>query len=357
MSKKRVAIVGLGIGRAHLEEGYSQLKDLYDVTALCDLDQTRLDEVGQAFGVERRIKDFDALLTMDDVDIIDICTPPSLHLSQSLKALAAGKHVICEKPLVGSLKECDALAQALQTSTGSLMPIFQYRWGTGFQKAKYLVDHNLTGKAYVASCETHWLRGADYYDIAWRGKLKIELGGVLLSQAIHLHDMMCALMGQPERVYVETATRVNPIEVEDCAVATLKMQSGALVTLNCTLGAKKEISRLKACFEHVTITSHLEAYAPGNDPWQFDCAPTPEGKAVQEALEKVPVVDARFKGQMVAYHAALSGQGPWPVTLADARRSLELITAFYDSAARHQAVSLPIPSHHGLYDDWRKHSM
>jgi predicted dehydrogenase len=357
MSRKRVAIVGLGIGRAHLEEGYSQLKDLYEVTALCDLDQGRLDAVGEAFGVAHKTKDFEELLTRADVDIIDICTPPSLHLQQSLKALAANKHVICEKPLVGSLKDCDLLAQALEKSGGSLMPIFQYRWGTGFQKAKYLVDHGLTGKPYVASCETHWLRGADYYEIAWRGKLKVELGGVLLSQAIHLHDMMCALMGQPERIYVESATRVNPIEVEDCAVATLKMDSGALVTLNCTLGAKKEISRLKACFEHVTITSHSEAYAPGNDPWQFDCAPTPAGKAVQEALEKVPPVDPRFKGQMVAYHAALAGKGPWPVTLADARRSLEMITAFYESAASHQAVSLPIPQDHRLYDDWRKHSL
>jgi predicted dehydrogenase len=202
MSKKRVAIVGLGIGRAHLEEGYSQLKDLYEVTALCDLDKNRLDEVGQTFDVGRRVTDFEAVLGMEDVDIIDICTPPSLHLQQSLKALAAGKHVICEKPLVGSLQDCDRLEAALKTSRGTLMPIFQYRWGTGFQKAKYLVDQGLTGKAYVASCETHWKRAADYYDIAWRGKLKIELGGVLLSQAIHLHDMMCALMGAPERVYV-----------------------------------------------------------------------------------------------------------------------------------------------------------
>jgi predicted dehydrogenase len=357
MSRKRVAIVGLGIGRAHLEEGYSQLKDLYEVTVLCDLDQARLDEVGDTFGVAKRIKDFDALLQMDDVDIIDICTPPSLHLQQSLKALAAGKHVICEKPLVGSLKDCDALAEALKTSKGTLMPIFQYRWGTGFQKAKYLVDHGLTGKAFVASCETHWTRAADYYAIQWRGKLKIELGGVLLSQAIHLHDMMCALMGKPERVYVETATRVNDIEVEDCAVATLKMDSGALVTLNCTLGSKQEISRLKACFEHVTITSHFEPYAPGNDPWQFDYADTPEGQAIKAALEKVPAVFSRFKGQMISYHAALNGQAPWPVSLDDARQSLELITAFYDSAATHHPVTLPIKNDHMLYDDWRKHSL
>ena len=60
---------------------------------------------------------------------------------------------------------------------------------------------------------------------------------------------------------------------------------------------------------------------------------------------------------MISYHAALNGQEPWPVSLADARQSLELITAFYESAATHTAVTLPIKADHTLYDDWRKHSL
>src|SRR6202035_3021383 len=64
-----------------------------------------------------------------------------------------------------------------------------------------------------------------------------------------------------------TATRVNPIEVEDCAVASLEMKSGALVSLAATLGSQKEISRLRFCFEHVTFERSLEPYRPGDDPW------------------------------------------------------------------------------------------
>ena len=60
---------------------------------------------------------------------------------------------------------------------------------------------------------------------------------------------------------------------------------------------------------------------------------------------------------MISYHAALNGQAPWPVSLDDARQSLELITAFYDSAATHHPVTLPIKNDHLLYDDWRKHSL
>jgi predicted dehydrogenase len=353
MTVYKVAIVGLGIGRAHLEEAYSKLPDLFEVVALCDLNSERLQAVGREFGVPRLVTGLDEVLAMPDVDIVDICTPPSLHLDHCLAVLAAGKHVICEKPLVGSLAQMDVLERAEQDSKGRVLPIFQYRWGTGFLKARELVRRGLTGRAYVASCETHWQRGADYYQVAWRGKLDIELGGILLSQAIHLHDMMCELMGPVERVYAEASTRVNPIEVEDCVAASLKMANGSLVSLSCTLGAKAEISRLKACFEHVTIESAYEPYAPGNDPWQFIVADSPEGAAIKEALAGMEAVQSRFHGQLIAYHAALSGKGEWPVTLADARRSLELITALYDSASRHQPVSLPIAPDHRLYADWR----
>ena len=74
-----VAVVGCGIGRSHIVEGYLPNADKFKVVALCDLDQTRLDKIGEEFGIERRILDFKDLLTMDDVDIIDVCTPPGAH--------------------------------------------------------------------------------------------------------------------------------------------------------------------------------------------------------------------------------------------------------------------------------------
>ena len=69
-----------------------------------------------------------------------------------------------------------------------------------------------------------------------RGRLQSELGGVLLTHAIHSHDLLTYLMGPIASVFARTATRVNPVEVEDCAVASLVMQSGALASLAATLG-------------------------------------------------------------------------------------------------------------------------
>jgi predicted dehydrogenase len=135
------------------------------------------------------------------------------------------------------------------------------------------------------------------------------------------------LMGPIESVFARTATRVNRIEVEDCAVASLVMTSGALVSLAATLGSQTEISRLRFCFENVTFESSLAPYSPGDDPWQIVAA-SPEIEAkIAAALQDWRLVPSRFEGLMPRYYAALEAGSEFPVTLADARRSLELVTA------------------------------
>jgi predicted dehydrogenase len=357
MSKRwTVAVIGCGIGRSHIEEGYARLPEKFEVRTLCDLNQQRLASVADEFSVPRRTASFDDVLAMDDIDIVDICTPPTLHFPQAMAALAAGKQVVCEKPLVGSLEEIDQLTAAEAKATGRIMPVFQYRFGNGLQKAKRIVELGLAGKPYLATVETAWLRGTKYYSVPWRGRFETELGGALLTHAIHAHDILTYLMGDVASVFARTATRVNAIEVEDCAVASLVLESGALASLAATLGSAREISRLRLCFEHVTFESSLAPYAPGDDPWQI-VATSPEAEArMAKALEGWRFVASRFEGLMASYHHALETAGPLPVTLADARRSLELITALYHAAETGAAVALPIPKDHPKYGSWRPHA-
>jgi predicted dehydrogenase len=290
---------------------------------------------------------------MDDVDIIDICTPPALHAGQILAALTAGKEVVCEKPLAGSLAEVDRVIAAEREAARRVMPIFQYRFGNGLQKAKRIIDLGIAGKPYLGTVETAWKRTPEYYRTPWRGRLETELGGVLLSQAIHSHDLLTYLMGPVASVFAHTATRVNPVEVEDCAVASLVMQSGALVSLSATLGSQKEISRLRLCFERVTFESSQSPYSPGDDPWDIIPASSEAAQRIADALAGHRFVPSWFDGLMGEYHAALTTGEALPVTLADARRSLELVTALYHSAATGKVVTLPIQSDHPKYHGWR----
>ena len=290
---------------------------------------------------------------MRDLDVIDICTPPNTHRALVEQALAAGFHVVCEKPLTGSLADCDAIEKVAAKAKGTLSPVFQYRFGAGLQKLKLLQAKGLTGKAYLATIETSWRREADYYDIAWRGKWATELGGCCLTQAIHAHDILSYVNGPVKNLSARLATRVNPIEVEDCAAVSVEMMDGSLATLAVTLGAAEELSRIRFMFEHLTVESRsTHPYRIGDDPWHFK-GKTPEIDAkIAAALSQFKPSDESFAGQFARIHASITEGKPLPVTIADARQSLELITAIYHSAETNAAVALPIPSSHPKYANW-----
>jgi hypothetical protein len=95
-------------------------------------------------------------------------------------------------------------------------------------------------------------------------------------------------MGPVASVFARTTTRVNRIEVEDCAVASLVMQSGALASLAATLGSHREITRLRFCFEHVTFESAQAPYSPGDDPWQIVPASREAEDRISDALAGHP---------------------------------------------------------------------
>ena len=347
-----VAVVGGGIGRSHIVEGYVPNADKFRVAAICDINPEKLNALTDEFDVERRVESFDDLLEMDDIDVIDICTPPMVHYPQIMAALAAGKHVICEKPLVGSLKELDEVIAAEKSARGRLMPVFQYRFGDGIEQVRAIIDAGIAGKPYVGTVETLWRREAKYYEVPWRGKWATELGGVLMGHAIHPHDLFVYLMGPIRSLFGRTATRVNPIEVEDCISASVELESGALGSFTATLGSADEITRLRLAFENVTFESDHSPYQPGTRPWTITPRSDEAAQRIVDLLADWKPVAPRFTTQMARFHDALTGTGPLPVTSADSRRALEIVTAMYHSSETHEEVRLPIGPDHPKYASW-----
>jgi predicted dehydrogenase len=347
----RVAVVGGGIGVFHIN-AYKSLPEQYELVAICDLDKDKAQRIAAEHGIPRVTGEIAELCRMDDLDAIDICTPPHLHFPQIQQALAAGKHAICEKPLVSSLKEVDELIVAEAQSGRRVMPIFQYRFGHGLQKLKFLVEAGLAGRAYLTTVETAWRRRPEYYAVPWRGKWATERGGVLLGHAIHAHDMLCYVAGPIRRVFARTITRVNQIEVEDCASVSLEMADGSLASLAATLGSPAEITRHRFCFSNLVAESNTRPYSNSGEPWSFT-ADTPELQAqIAAALERFAPLPEGFPGQFYRFHEALRSGAELPVTLADARASLELITAMYYSARTGEGVELPIRADHPKYAGW-----
>jgi predicted dehydrogenase len=260
--------------------------------------------------------------------------------------------VICEKPLVGSLAEIDELAALAEACGRRLMPIMQFRFGNGVGQLQHLIARGVAGRAYVATIETHWSRGPDYYASPWRGRKATELGGALLSQAIHAHDLLLCLLGPARRVCARIATRVNAIETEDCAVATLEMADGSLASLSATLGSAEEISRLRFCFEGLTAESNHAPYRASSEPWRFIPRGAEHASRIDTALAEFRPQEEGFARQFALFHEALETGGPLPVTTEDARRSIGLAAAFYHSAATGTEVALPLGPDHSTYRGW-----
>lgn len=347
----RVALIGAGIADKHAA-AFARLPERYQLVALCSLDEERGRAVCASHGIPHYLQDASELMRRDDIDLVDVCTPPSSHFALCEAALRAGKHVVCEKPLFGSLAELDAMAALQRDSGRQLMPIFQYRFGAGLQKLRALVAAGVAGKPIMTTVETHWWRGPDYYAVPWRGRWASELGGGLLGHAIHAHDMLCHVHGDIAEVFAYGATLVNPIEVEDTAALAVKMANGSLATLSMTLGSRQQISRLRFCFNELTAESTLEPYAPGRDPWRFTAANAARQAELDALLAALPAHEEGFVRQFELFHQALNNGAEAPVTLRDARRSLELVTAAYHSQRTGQAVALPLGAAHPLYRSW-----
>jgi len=353
--KLRVAVVGLGIGRSHLL-AYRTLADRYEIAAVCDLDANRLDAVAKELELgiaTQRTTQFEDLLDTDRFDVIDLCTPPHTHRPLLEATLGAGLHAICEKPLVGSLADLDAVTAAARNAGRTVFPIFQYRFGNGLARLKHLQAKGFAREAYLSTIETSWLRGAKYYAVPWRGKWATELGGCCLTHALHAHDILTYVNGPITTVAAQLATRVNAIEVEDCAAISLGMANGSVATLAVTLGAAEEISRLRFMFADLTAESRSrDQYRPGNEPWHIK-GKTPElDAAIDAALADFAPQLESFEGEFAAIHATLVDGAPPPVTLDDARQSLELITAIYHAAETKSVVTLPLARDHPKYASW-----
>jgi predicted dehydrogenase len=120
-----------------------------------------------------------------------------------------------------------------------------------------------------------------------------------------------------------------------------------------TTGSAAEISRHRFCFSGLTAESHTAPYRNTTDPWTFTGDSPELAQQIEGALAGLELLPEGFEGQMSRFYDALVNGAELPVTLSDARDSLELITAIYHSAATGQAADLPLDRDHPMYAGWQ----
>jgi predicted dehydrogenase len=140
----RVAVVGTGFAREVHLPGYA-LVDGIELAAICDNRRGRAELVAAEFGAGRWCESFDDVLTMADVDVVDICTPPRLHAPMALAALAAGKAVICEKPMSSDLAAAKEMTERAAQAGARTAMGFQSRYMASYRHLRRVIANGFLG--------------------------------------------------------------------------------------------------------------------------------------------------------------------------------------------------------------------
>lgn len=245
MSEIRVGVIGLGMGRHHIA-GYQTHPDA-EVVAIADLDESRLQQIGDQYGVSTRYLSGEEMLQEEELDIVSIATPNKYHAPLTIAALEAGNHVLCEKPMAMSADEARQMLAAAEKAGKRLMVNFSYRFTEQSQALKDRVDAGELGDVYFARTVWHRRRGLPKFG-GWFGQKGLSGGGPLIDLGVHRLDLALWLMGYPKPVWV-MGSAYNPIatalakeqgvdyDVEDLAVGLIKFDNGATLVVEASWAA------------------------------------------------------------------------------------------------------------------------
>jgi UDP-N-acetyl-2-amino-2-deoxyglucuronate dehydrogenase len=336
MATKSVGVIGVGsIGRMHIRA----LKDLGARVAVVS---SRRAETAAAVGREEGCdftSDPEALVRRPDLDLVSITSSSGSHARLALAAIAAGKHVVIEKPMAMNAAEARQVVEAAARRGVTLSVISQRRFEPTHQLVKRTVAGGALGRLLLLEARCLYYRSQEYYDSAdWRGTVA-EDGGALMNQSIHSVDLLLWFGGPARAVVGRTATQTHRMEAEDLAVALVTFASGAFGTITASTSMRPGFAPTLDLFgEHGTIRLEGSAIThwsvPGVD------RPATEGAASAGVSSPQLASHEHHRAQLADILAALDeGRAP-AVTGEDGLRAVELVDGVYQSARSGAPVAL-----------------
>lgn len=295
MQAAKVGIVGFGfIGKVHAY-GYLNLPLFCDpvplsarVTHVCTSRRETAEKGAATIGADHAVTDFRRITESDDVDIVHVCTPNHLHKDALLSAMAGGKHIYCDKPLVADWPEAEEVAAALKAYDGTAQMTLQNRFFPATMRARQLVEAGALGELLEFRGSYLHSGSADpTAPLKW--KLSAAAGGgVIADLGVHVFDLLHFLLGDFEQVLAGThiaysqrpapddPARTVPVDAEDNVMSLVRMPGGALGTVGASKIAtgtedelRIEVHGSRGALRFNTMDAHrLEVYdgAAGDEP-------------------------------------------------------------------------------------------
>lgn len=233
--KLKFAIIGCGrIAQRHAEH----IHKLGELVAVCDIVTDKARTLGEKYQASF-YDDVDQLLQQSkNADVVAVCSPNGLHAEHTIKALRAGFHVLCEKPMALSVQDCGEMINAAERANKRLFIVKQNRFNPPVAAVKKIIDEGRLGKIYSAQLSCFWNRNEAYYKNSWKGTKDLD-GGTLYTQFSHFIDLLYWIVGDVKEVngYLGNFDHKGIIEFEDTGVVSLKFYNGAVGTINYTVNS------------------------------------------------------------------------------------------------------------------------
>ncbi len=285
---------------------------------------------------------FGAFTRHRPMDVAVVGSPSGLHAVQGMAIARAGVHLLVEKPIDITTGRADALIAAAESAGVGLGVFFQDRFKPDVAALKQMIGAGRLGRPLLVRAEVPWFRSAEYYSNSrWRGTKALDGGGALMNQAIHTLDLMLWLVGDVTRVLARTGKLLHEIEVEDSGAAILEFAGGALGVFSFTTAAFPGYPR------RLAISGE-----EGTAAIEHDCLSTLDlrdgthqgraeaGDADNRAASPVVGDASAHQAVMEDFLAAIRDGRPPCCDGRDARRSVALVEAIYQSSRSSQPVSV-----------------
>jgi UDP-N-acetyl-2-amino-2-deoxyglucuronate dehydrogenase len=235
MKNVRFAIIGCGrIAQRHAEH----IAGKGELVAVCDIVKERADALANSYGA-KAFYEIAQMLAEKDIEVVAVCTPNGLHAEHTIKALQAGYHVLCEKPMAISSADCREMIKASGESGKQLFIVKQNRFNPPVAAVKQAIEGGKLGRLFSLQLNCFWNRDEHYYmESDWKGSKKLD-GGILYTQFSHFIDLLHWMAGDVKTVNAMMANFAHQgtIQMEDSGVVLLEFESGAIGAVNYTVNS------------------------------------------------------------------------------------------------------------------------
>ncbi len=338
----RIAVVGCGRVTQHyrriLDSGVVQG---WTIVGFCDLIEDRAQDFARYYGT-RAFTDYQTMLGETSPELVLVLSPSGVHALHSRLALAAGAHVLVEKPIAMLPSEAEEL-EVFARERGLMYGVaFQNRFNPAIQCLSEAVSQGRFGKIVTATIRLRWCRFQEYYQDGWHGTWAQD-GGVINQQAIHHVDALNWLLGPVDSVCATMGNRLNQLEAEDTMVAILRFQSGALGTIEATTAARPEDFEASLSVVGEKGMALIGGIALNKvETWRFVEPVAADAEAPQKYSQEVPTGYGLSHGPLLqrVIDALRAGRIDAPVSAAQGIPTTALVHALYRSIELGQWVSL-----------------